>query len=594
METRPLLYTLTDQDTDGAISVRFRGNDVFCVLREYTAADLARFEAFAKHFYMHIKSAHVTWVGNYDPTPYSTSNEEYRVPTLSDLLINDGEPVGAVLLKEAIAADLSSDWVSSSRRIDEDEYIDVDLSLRRLLPPENYMGAQWKIRTYTVAAGITELPAKAFLDWTALEEVSLPEGITRIDASAFEGCRSLRHITLPESLVSIGKHAFRNCVSLEQITLPEGVTQLGNGVFSKCPKLTRISLPAGLTQIGANAFPSLALETVQVTPGSFAEAYCRANYVGQYGYVTLPEGTTAIGKRQFANLPIRGIHLPEGLLTIGLDAFYGCTALRKITLPASLERVESDAFCCCEALEEVTILNPRCDFDRNVLPGHNRLHILIPPGTDLIHKLRLPFSSNIRYSLIGGGTCKRELHYVIEYYPTEETDSDTCPGRILYDCGSCYTGRLKNDRYEGMGLLEDGKGFRYTGTFRNFRFHGEGKITYADGAVLEGEFRNGWPCNAHGVFAYRDWIRLEGTWTDGVFTGSGTYGIIISPPELWEPERSMAVPERISGQLDPTRFRCQTLEGSWENGRFTGTTQLYNSIIKWVDGVRQSESSEKD
>jgi hypothetical protein len=329
------------------------------------------------------------------------------------------------------------------------------------------------------------------------------------------------------------------------------------------------------------------METVQVVPGSFAEAFCRENYIAQYSHVTLPEGTTAITAGQFANVPLRSIHLPEGLLTIGEDAFCGCTALQKITLPASLEQVQANAFSRCKVLEEVTILNPRCEFHRTAFSGHTRLRLLIPSGTDLIQKLNLPFSSGIRYDLIGGGSCQRELHYIIERYPSTE---DTVPVRILFDCGSRYNGQLKNKKFEGTGTFTDGKGFQYTGTFQSGFFHGSGKITYADGEVLEGEFRNGWPYNARGVFRYRDQIRLQGSWSDGIFTGSGVFRPIRQRPELWEPEYAMSAPEPISGELRPQWFPFQTLEGTWENGLFTGTTcprKDSDQVIRWIGGTRQ-------
>lgn len=72
--------------------------------------------------------------------------------------------------------------------------------------------------------------------------------------------------------------------------------------------------------------------------------------------VTIPEGVTTIGKDAFSCCyKLTDISLPESLTAIGNSAFYECTALEQITLPDALETIGENAFYGCTALTSVTI-----------------------------------------------------------------------------------------------------------------------------------------------------------------------------------------------------------------------------------------------
>lgn len=137
--------------------------------------------------------------------------------------------------------------------------------------------------------------------------VALPEGTQIVGDSAFYGCVNLTGAILPEGVVEIGDHAFSGCAGLAEIDLPVGVTAIGNAAFSNCTGLARVSLPEGVVEIGFLAFYNcgtlgeIALPesvstiddsafigcdalTIRVTPGSYAETYCRNNGLG-YAYL---------------------------------------------------------------------------------------------------------------------------------------------------------------------------------------------------------------------------------------------------------------------------------------------------------------------
>lgn len=83
----------------------------------------------------------------------------------------------------------------------------------------------------------------AFANFTALEEVVLPDGLKEIGQSAFEGCSALESINIPDSTETIGDSAFSGCVSLTKLTVPESVTSIGKAAFKNCDSLEELTLP---------------------------------------------------------------------------------------------------------------------------------------------------------------------------------------------------------------------------------------------------------------------------------------------------------------------------------------------------------------
>lgn len=89
-------------------------------------------------------------------------------------------------------------------------------------------------------------------------------------------------------------------------------------------------------------------------------------YVGPGGDVAIPEGVTSIGKEAFRGCDaIISIIIPNGVTSIGAGAFELCNNLAKVTIPRSVKSIGSAAFFGCNALTGLTIsdLAAWCDID---------------------------------------------------------------------------------------------------------------------------------------------------------------------------------------------------------------------------------------
>ncbi len=112
-----------------------------------------------------------------------------------------------------------------------------------------------KIRSVTIADGVTSICRGAFLECTALEKVSISDSVTDIGEAAFYGCTSLKTITLPQRLYEIKENTFLRS-GLETINIPNSVGEIGEAAFQET-MLKTVYLSENVIKIDSNAFAFL-------------------------------------------------------------------------------------------------------------------------------------------------------------------------------------------------------------------------------------------------------------------------------------------------------------------------------------------------
>ena len=266
---------------------------------------------------------------------------------------------------------------------------------------------------------------------------TVPSSVTSIGDRAFEGCENLTSITIPDSVTSIGDEAFRGCFKLTSVTIGNGVTRIGNRAFQSCTALRSITIPDSVTSIGDEAFRGCFKLTSIVVPTHFwsvdvpssckiyhsveekaqaeaaarvrAEAKARAEAAAEarakaaeearakarakaktrtkaevealkkaaaeqnlelsndgetvtgvtYSYirsVVIPDGITSIGKDAFFNSKLlTSVTIPDSVMSIGKNAFSGCFSLTNVTIGNGVTSIGDYAFWDCTKLTSVTI-----------------------------------------------------------------------------------------------------------------------------------------------------------------------------------------------------------------------------------------------
>jgi hypothetical protein len=172
-------------------------------------------------------------------------------------------------------------------------------------------------------------------------DFTIPNGVTSIDDDAFSDCASLTSITIPDSMTSIGYDTFYGCSSLTSVIIPNSVTSIDNHGFSHCTSLTNIIVDNGNSVYSSK-------DGVLYNKKQTVLLYCPA---GKSGAFTIPNGVTSIGDDAFSDCErLINVIIPNSVTSIGEDAFWGCENLISITIPTSVTSIGSVAFCWCANL----------------------------------------------------------------------------------------------------------------------------------------------------------------------------------------------------------------------------------------------------
>ena len=136
------------------------------------------------------------------------------------------------------------------------------------------------------------------------------------------------NITAP-NLQHIGDNAFRGCHITATPTFPSSLQTIGEYAFGDCRQLTTATIPAAVTSLGQGAFYNTVLNSVTFEANSHLTAisddlfeYCK------FEEITLPNGITSIGENAFAsNDELTSITIPATVASIGYGAFAYCDNL---------------------------------------------------------------------------------------------------------------------------------------------------------------------------------------------------------------------------------------------------------------------------
>ena len=203
------------------------------------------------------------------------------------------------------------------------------------------------VKRITVKKGVTSIGNMAFLNLDHVTAVTLPEGLVSIGDWAFSSCQQLQTLDIPASVTTIGDQAFFSCYALQTLDIPASVTTIGSGAFYDCT--------ASITVDGENTHYKVENDILYTMDG---KTLVWVRDPDSFESFVVPTGVTAIGDYAFdphMESQMTTLILPEGLVSIGEKAFYGCSKLTELTIPASVTTIGGNAFSLCNGLTTLTV-----------------------------------------------------------------------------------------------------------------------------------------------------------------------------------------------------------------------------------------------
>lgn len=301
---------------------------------------------------------------------YECSNPIYVYPYLG------GYKTESLKLPESV--EIIGDYAFSGSRLSS---INIPKGVKKI-----GKGAFWgsSLISVNIPNGVEIIDQETFKDCSSLSLINMPNSVKTIGSEAFRGCSSLSSIKIPHSVNFIGDDAFRECSSLpmengaryadvcltevwdgdtlfvvkagtrfissnaftpsgwlySDIVLPGTVEYIGNNAFRNQFELKSINIPSSLRTVGEDVFGKqdsrcLSLETINL---SNLASWCRVDF-GESNPLTWGAKLMMDGK------PLEGdLDIPEGVDSIGSNAFYNQEGITSVSLPANVLKVGKSAF----------------------------------------------------------------------------------------------------------------------------------------------------------------------------------------------------------------------------------------------------------
>ena len=227
----------------------------------------------------------------------------------------------------------------------------------------------------------------------------IPMGITTIEERVFDGNKNITSIIIPETVKTIGAEAFKGS-EITLVILTGNVDSIDSKAFDGCDSLTAIVAPEGAnvklpqgSEISVVTYPK-EMENVSVDKDGYVIAtstgesgasekmlvYVPDEVVKENGgFITIPEGVTAINPDLFKNEEIKGVvasaNIPESLVktltvpTVKVEGQGDNKQVTIVTLPVADEN------------GEVTIPDGITSVPSEVFAGREDIKVAVVSGT---------------------------------------------------------------------------------------------------------------------------------------------------------------------------------------------------------------------
>lgn len=276
----------------------------------------------------------------------------------------------------------------------------------------------------TIPNGVNFIDDYAFYKCSGLTDLTLPNTVVSLGECVFEGCSSLKSVTIPNSITTISWSAFSGCSNLKKVIIPSSVTTIDNYAFDSCDSLSSIIIPPSVKTIGDRAFfwcesllkaayPSSLSNPFKSSVVAVAYNPQEVTFKGDWiynndgteivyapieesGNYIIPEGVTSIGRQAYGGCyNMTSITIPDAVTDISDGAFRNCENLTDVILPAELNTLGSGVFKGDKSLKNIVLRGEvpvKSDYNNFELPTYTDATLYVPGGSQALFKDVIPWS----------------------------------------------------------------------------------------------------------------------------------------------------------------------------------------------------------
>jgi len=214
-----------------------------------------------------------------------------------------------------------------------------------------------------------------------------PLPTTGIGKLAFNGCDSVQSVKIPKSVTELGENAFRGCTSLISITLPDKIANVGVFAFGGCKSLREVRFPKSVVDKRSEEF-ALIDKSLRIgirndisNHVEFSSIISHKIFNGceRLNNIVIPQGVVSIGLDAFEQCKsLTNVIIPDSVTHVLNKAFAGCSSLAEIVLPDSITDISKKAFENCESLSFIAISNSVTHIAEDAFNGCDSLVIYTP------------------------------------------------------------------------------------------------------------------------------------------------------------------------------------------------------------------------
>lgn len=196
-----------------------------------------------------------------------------------------------------------------------------------------------------VTCKVTSIGENAFANAAAMTSITIPSTVTEIGRGAFHGCTGLTSIELPINVTSLGEEAFRGCKNIATVSIPKSVGHIGFYAFKGCSNLTSIQIE------DLEAWCAIEFET------SAFDNYHSLIVAGEkITSLVIPEGVESIGDDAFGYCQdIISVSIPASVKEIGYATFSNCINMAELTFADGIQIIGDFSFEYCQSLKSLKI-----------------------------------------------------------------------------------------------------------------------------------------------------------------------------------------------------------------------------------------------